>query len=426
MKHWLLVWVFILFIKSCPAQVEIFGYFEPQIMAANINDQFYQLASNKLRVDLQLKANDKFSFAANFDYITYHGKTEWEMMDFLSPKIRSEIPNYQLFGYEFDPYRWRFSDRQFLDNAFLKLHFSKFDLTAGKQQISLGSGYVWNPTDVFNRKDIIDPTYEQPGHNALRIDLPLYKSWQFMGIYAPTDNWKNPDLLAKLKTTIGHFDISLLRIQKRWKFSDARIVDIFNQSISQLPVTREIYGFDLAGELLGIGVWAEAAQNKLHINSSDWQHYQNQIDYVRSMGIGTFSPMEIPTSYSEWVAGFDYTFEFQTYIMAEFYQNNFAKDNSTEYNFNDWMQYFLGEIKTIARNQIYGMIQHPITDLLTGSLSGIYCFSDGSYAILPMIVYNIFEDVDLTLIGNFYLGKDGTAYSKLLGNGFLARARAYF
>ena len=30
----------------------------------------------------------------------------------------------------------------------------------GKQQISLGTGYVWNPTDVFNIKELFDPTYE--------------------------------------------------------------------------------------------------------------------------------------------------------------------------------------------------------------------------------------------------------------------------
>jgi len=66
-----------------------------------------------------------------------------------------------------------FSDRTFLDNAYLKLSLKAFDLTVGKQQISLGTGYVWNPTDVFNIKDPLDPTYEQPGHNALRVDVAL-------------------------------------------------------------------------------------------------------------------------------------------------------------------------------------------------------------------------------------------------------------
>ncbi|NOZ60409.1 MAG: hypothetical protein GXO74_01880 [Calditrichaeota bacterium] len=407
-------------------QVEIFGYFEPQLMGAKISDEFYQLSSNKLRVDLQLKASERFSFGANFDYITYHGKTDWDLKLFMPENVASEVSNIEMFGYSFNPYRWEFSDRNFLDNAFVKLSFSKFDLTVGKQQISLGTGYVWNPTDVFNRKDIVDPTYEQPGHNAFRLDIPLGSKWSVTSIYAPTDDWKANDFLLKLKGSLGHFDFSVLGIQKQWKFTDARIVDFINQKFYQLPTKRHILGFDFAGELLGLGIWGEAAHNRLLIENDDWLEYKKQLAGI-SLGYGNPSlPMSLERNYWEWVLGTDYTFDSQTYVMAEFYQNNFAKEDYETYRFNDWMQYFLAETKTITRDQVYAMIQHPVTDLLTASISGIYSFSDESSAVFPMLVYNIFEDVDLTLIGNFYFGKDGTAYAKNLGNGFMARAKVYF
>ena len=152
-------------------ELEVFGYFEPQLMLARINNETYQLSSNKLRVDLQWKASENVAFGANFDYITYHGKTEWDILDYLPENIQDEVPSTSLFGYDFNPYVIAFSERSFLDNAYVKLMFDHADVTVGKQQLSFGTGYVWNPTDVFNQKDITDPTYEQPGHNAVRLDL---------------------------------------------------------------------------------------------------------------------------------------------------------------------------------------------------------------------------------------------------------------
>ena len=146
MKKWLAVLVFIsLSLSTYAAQdsVELFGYFESQAMGAYIKNEFLLLYSNKLRVDLKSSLSEKVTFAANFDYITFHGKTEWNILDFLPSEVTAEVPA----GTE-SFYVLPFSNRHFLDNAYLKLSFKSFDLTVGKQQISLGTGYVWNPTDV--------------------------------------------------------------------------------------------------------------------------------------------------------------------------------------------------------------------------------------------------------------------------------------
>ena len=55
-----------------------------------------------------------------------------------------------------------------------------------------------------------------------------------------------------------------------------------------------------------------------------------------------------------------------------------------------------------------------------GSVTGV------SIAFVLMLTYNIFENVDLNLFLNFYCGKEGTAYSKNLGDGGMVRARVYF
>ncbi len=84
------------------------------------------------------------------------------------------------------------------------------------------------------------------------------------------------------------------------------------------------------------------------------------------------------------------------------------------------------EQKAISRDQLYGFIQHPATDLMDFGFSAIFSISDKSLALVPMVNYNIFENVELLAYLNFYLGKEGTAYTKNLGNGGILRARVYF
>ncbi len=422
------IFILILNEKTACQKLEIFGYFEPQLMGAKIENKFYQLSSNKLRVDLQFKPSDKVAFGANFDYITYHGKTQWDILKFLPESVIDEAANPSFFGIEFNPYVLPFDDQHFLDNAYLKLSFKYADITIGKQQLSIGTGYAWNPTDVFNQKDMIDPTYEQPGHNAMRLDLPFGSGFGLTTIYAPIEDWNYTDLLLKLKGRFSHFDFSLLGIQKHWKFTDARVFDPILMNFFQLDTKREIIGADIVGELFGIGVWAEYAYNDIKIDNDKMNEYLLALERFTPphLSIIRLPAMEIPENYYEFVAGIDYTFDFQTYVMCEYYRNTLAKADYKKYNLNDWMQLLSAEKKAISQDQLYLFIQHPLTDLITISSSAIASLSDKSFAIVPMMTYNIFENVDLNLFLNFYFGKEGTAYTKNLGNGGMFRARIYF
>jgi len=387
--------ILLIFLSSLAAQdkVEIFGYFESQIMGVGLESQFLQLFSNKLRVDLKSTVSDNITFAANFDYITYHGKTKWDILDFLSPEVVSEVPD----GME-SFYVLPFSDRHFLDNAYIKIAFKHFDLTVGKQQISLGTGYVWNPMDVFNVKDYLDPTYEQPGYNAIRLDVALGSSYTATALFSPDDTWRNSAKLLQLKGRISHFDYSFIAIEKVWRFHDYTQFDYENMNFLELPERRQLLGASTAGELLGLGVWAEYAYN--------W--------------------MEDTKDFYELVVGTDYTFDFQTYVMLEYYRNTLGKTDYEDYNLNDWMRMLAFEQKAISRDQVYVFIQHPATDLLNIGLSSIYSISDNSLALVPTLNYSFSDNVEIFAYLNFNFGQEGKVFAKSMGNGGLIRARVYF
>lgn len=396
MKRLIVLVAAILFaLNQLPAQdgVEIFGYFESQVMGTVFDNKLEHVQSNKLRLDLSYAPSDQIRFSANTNYITYHGKKQWNILDYLSEDIVGSVDP-QLT----DAYFLPFEDRQYLDNAFVQFAFDNFDLTVGKQQISLGSGYVWNPTDVFNIKDVLDPTYEQPGHNAVRLDVPVGNTLNLTGIYSPEESWENSAKLFQIKGRIPRFDVALTVIETQWGFHDYTTLNQTGFGFTVTPEKRQVYGANIEGELLGLGLWAEYASNN----------------------------MEVSKNFEELVIGCNYTFDFQTFLMFEYYRNTLGKSDYNEYQLNDWMRYFAAEQKAISRDQIYVLIQHPVTDFIEAGLMNITSISDGSFALVPTLNWSFSEDLDITAYANVNIGQSGTAYAQDSGSGGLIRARIYF
>jgi hypothetical protein len=374
-------------------RVDVFGYFETSAMGSRIQHRMDQLFSNKLRVDVASDVADNITFAANFDYITYHGSTSWNLLDYLPDHLTAIIDRkHRPF------YTLPFDNRQFLDNAFIRVAFERFDLTAGKQQISLGTGYVWNPVDVFNIKDPLDPTYEQPGHNALRLDIPIGLRYTATALYSPDESWTESAKLLQFKGRVSRFDYSVLAIETVWRFHDYTRLAANGLYFVEQPERRRLLGAGTAGELLGLGLWAEYGYNSLE-QSDDFQ---------------------------ELVIGLDYTFDSQTYLMTEYYRNTLGKSDKDLYTLNDWMRQLAGEQKAISRDQLYLLLQHPVTDFIDLGTSCLYSLSDQSVAIIPTLNYSFAANMQITAYVNINLGSDGSVYATDSGNGGLVRARIYF
>ncbi len=367
-------------------ELDIFGYFEPQFILLYREGQSYQMNSDKLRVDLQSSASN-VEFGADLIYNLYYGKKNWNILDFFSEEIRNEVPEAMQYYFLVE-----FKDTLYLDNVYVRMSNSKIACTFGKQQISLGTGYFSNPIDVFNFKDALDPTYEQTGYNGARLDIMLRDRTSVMLLYSPIEGgWKDSGKLFRLKVGLGHFDFAVTG----YEFQD-HLTDFYS-----LPGTRErrrLAGLEFVGELFGLGFWGEGAYNF----------------------------METSDDFYEFLLGTDYTFESGLYVLLEYHRNERGKARYEDYNINDWLRFYLGENKTICQDQIYAMVSYPFTDLINLQLLSIFSVDDGSAAVVPVIDYNIFENVDLNIMGNVFTGGEGKAYNSRLGNGFIIRARVYF
>jgi hypothetical protein len=368
-------------------RADISGYFEPQYNGLYLDNAYSQFHSNKLRVDLKSTGVPNTEVGADVIFLLYYGRTDWNIIDFLPQDIVSTLPPAAYPSFEF-----HYRDTLYLDNLYARFALNRFALTVGKQQISLGTGYFANPTDIFNTKNALDPTYEQPGHNGLRLDLLLRQRLSVMALYSPIEsNLEKSGKLLRTKLGLGHFDLSLLASESQYTITDFYTFQTSTQR-------RRMIGGDIVGQLFDLGVWAE----------------------------GMYSFLEQDDDFYEFLVGTDYTFGNGLYTMLEYHHNSLAASDHDDYDLNDWMRFFVGETKTIPRDQVYGLLNFPLTDLMNIGASAIVAVSEWSAAIVPMVRYNLFQNVDLELMGNIYIGEQGTTYSGTMGNGGFLRATIYF
>jgi len=90
-----------------------------------------------------------------------------------------QVPDYLIRGRENDFY---------VQEAYATLKLNKFWLRGGRQKFFTGTGYAYNPTDLFNQKNPLDPTYEHDGFDgvAAGFDFNQYNGVDFF--VSPSDS----------------------------------------------------------------------------------------------------------------------------------------------------------------------------------------------------------------------------------------------
>jgi hypothetical protein len=368
------------------------GYFENQLLIQEYDNTATISDYNKLLIDLNTKWSDNLSFNADFILKSYHGKTEYNLFDFIPSNVTeayaaqmgSEVDSLKpLFGFNYEN---EFS----LNNAYVSFYSKHFNLRVGKQQLPWGSGYGWNPTDLFNSKNLLDPTYEKPGVNAIKTEIPFHDEGMMTAVFSPSDDFEQSTYAFKVKEHVSGFDLSASYVVRNYSFTDY-------YSFQEMNANQQMLGFDFSGSLAGIGLHGELAYNFI----------------------------ESEESYGQYLFGADYTFENGLFLQAEYYYNGKGSNSISDYSINGWMQ-MLGENgENMGQNYLYSGQSLPVGDYLTCSNFIIINFDDKSGLIMPWFDVLVGDNITITATGFIPIGENDSEFGGY-GYGGMLRLKAFF
>lgn len=375
-------------------ELKFSGYFENQFFPQKIGDSMKLQDYNKLRLDLSADIGKNLSFNADYIYRTYHGATSYSALDFLPEKLAAPlaaVPS-QLIS----EFNLQFTDEIFLDNAYVTLYAKHLTVRIGKQQLPWGTGYTWNPTDIFNAKNTLDPTYEKVGVNAFKMEFPFATEGLVTAIFTPEAEWENSTKAVKVKQHFFGFDMSASFVEKdQDSFADAQIfgLPLFNS----FKEKRQLVGGDFSGGLFGLGFWGEGAYNK----------------------------MEMSDNYGQYLVGTDYTFENGLYLTSEYYRNELGKSDKNDYTLADWVRLFSAEGENLGQDYLFAGQRYPISELWNWSNFALINLNDKSAVLFPWFDYSYNDNTEIMFVGYLPVGKKETEFGEF-GYGGFARIRVYF
>lgn len=240
------------------------------------------------------------------------------------------------------------------DRYYLKFYSPLGSLTGGKQRIAWGSGYIWNPTDVFNPVVFSFTVREEDETNveAVRLEVPIGEAGGLDG-YVTAGPISKKGLRAK--TNFHVFDLS------------TSYVDLGNND-SQL-------GFDFSGDAWLLSVRGEAA--------------------VKRDGL-----MQL-------MLGGDYTLDNGVGLSLEYHFNGLGKKDKANY---DWAGQAAGTIKELGMDYLYLGINKIVDEITTLKGSLLTNLNDQSFLIYPALTRSLSQNLDLSLESMILGGPPGTEY----------------
>jgi hypothetical protein len=384
----ILILVILLTASVASAQPDISGYYE-HTFQTDYTDELGEsiLDASKLRLELQAGGGEsELEFRGNVNFIYYHSDILYDASAYLPEEIADMLAR---FGQS--PLVKLDRQRIYLDNAFLawQLH-DRLRLRAGKQQLSWGTGYSVNPTDLFHKKTLIDPTYEKEGVSALRLDYRWGIGGQLAAIMAPDSEFGTSGYAVRAGTYISAigYDVAVTA------HSLTDTTSFHPRTLMPRSQRRQALGLEFAGSPFGLGFWME----------------------------GNYNWMEVEDDFVRVVAGIDYTLNNGLYLVTEAFYNGRANEEAP-YPLHDWLANLAYGEPVGPGWALVGM-RYDLTMLVSGSLYG-FATPDGSYLINPRLDISIAQNADLIVYGGMTFGDEGGTFPAGLYSGFL-RGTVYF
>ena len=364
------------------------------------------LNSTRSRLNLSGKPGKNFDFCIGVVGTLNSGATEFDLAGYMPDKLQEQIVP-EASGV----FKQRIENEIFLQEAFGTLYMPDFRLRIGRHKFYTGTGYAYNPIDIFNYKNPLDPTYEINGLDSVLATFELPRQTEIQGFMKFAHRLSSNGYLLRLKTYIGGWDMALqysedTKERVDWEtINSSEAATALAQGASFEDFSREfrwrLLGAEFAGEIGGIGI-----------------HGEGGYAFIKSEGdAGTLT--DAGEDHERFLMGIDYTFDFQLYLIAEYLRIGQGKTDSSEITLNDRMAYLSGEILSTNRDTVFTGFTYPLTDLMDFSLYGILACNDPGAIINPWLLYSIYPGVNLSFTAYVPVGDEQSQNGEIGPGGFV-------
>ena len=406
------------------------GYFQTDNRALLKGDHTFSW--HEYRLDLQLEANpsENTHFYSEFWFRTI-GNSKIQKSSDLSDNETIAFSNLYLKEAYLDIYGFLLKD---------------LDIRLGRQRITWGTADKLNPTDNLNSYDLEDmwdfgrhlssdglkATYYLGDYELSAVYIPKFAPAVLPGgewatalspsfdlpdglmlrnysdkIIMPENNLKENSIIGtKFSGIFFNYDLSTsyvygiddLPLINKAKFSPVDAFGTIDISAEMIYPKMQIVGFDLAGALGNIGIWAESAiyfPEKIMLSTD-----------LSELGMGIQESIALDDEpYIKYVFGGDYTFTNGIYVNAQ-YLHGFIHERGND-NLDDYLMF--GLEKKCFEDKIKIM---P----LNGGLE-IKDFDDfkENYAVIfmPEITYYPYDNIELLLGAHIIYGTESSTFGKM-------------
>jgi hypothetical protein len=256
------------------------------------------------------------------------------------------------------------------DRFNMKFSFKNADLTVGRQAITFGKAYFWNPLDIFLpfEPQQLDRDYKQ-GVDAIRIDIPFgnFSGLNLIGAWGPkvfpesneNKTWDSSPygsaLLARVYTTLMDWDFALQG--------------------------GKVYGgFQIGGGAVG-------EMGKLEARLETAYFWAIDSDPMPSPLLG-----DVFEDHLTLVVGIGRMFENSFVFELEYLYNGAGDSRNLEASF---LRYLLGSSLHMDEHLTGLMLKYDILPIFTSQLVWIYSISDQSSLVQPAFFLSMSDEVEL-------------------------------
>ena len=408
--------ILVFFLASCtrcPAlEAEYGGSFRYQSNCYKINQDSYLNPRNDI---LKLPSSDSM-LQIKFDLHSWLGESLGfylkDRVNYLTGKDKSKLENV-------------------LDELYLELNPSEsFFFNIGKQNITEGVGYAWNPTDFLTGLEEIDQGQDTREKREEREGVICLRGEYFLphltltAVASPRmESWgqkADARALVKVYALIRNLDFSLIAYAEEKKRPKLGLN--FSSTVGE---SLEVHG--------------EASLQKgtyrYYLNQTDAGHYE----FIQKR-------KESEELYPKFLVGGQYTFLDNTNLVLEYYHNQEGYDSSE---WRDYFEYlkFCGEryedeslyvpyllmgntyfnLTNFRQNYLFLRFSKPnVLDLFEVSSNNIYNLDAASLLMNVKIDYQGMQDLSFYISGTFFLGAEDSEFGMFYQNQAFSAGAEYF